>query len=131
MYAALGQPRVVKIQPDGVTHAEVMLPPPRPSPFACFPRAAPAAAQLPRVSLSPLDTIMFIRPMQMCAAFFFTSAIDPEALCQSLGRTLSRFPMLSGAVTSKAASRRDWRRRTDPCGSHHRAPGAGPAQEPL
>ena len=98
------QPRMVHIEPDGVTHAEVLLPP-QPSPFSCFPRAAPAH---PRVALSPLDTIMFVRPMQMCAAFFFGQAVDPEALCLSLGRTLRRFPMLSGRlVAAKRKNRFD------------------------
>ena len=94
-YTPAGPLRMARIVPDCVTHADVEEAPKRG--LTCFggTRSAPSCA---RVTLSPLDTFLFVRLLQPCVAFFFEQSIDDGALFISLGRTLRRFPILAGRL---------------------------------
>ena len=88
-------PRRLVAAPAAVTHNMVSLAPSAAD--SCFgpPRAAPLPE--PRVPLSPLDTFLFVRMLQIPVAFFYEGRIDPAQLETSLSRTLARFPLIAGA----------------------------------
>ena len=74
-YTRVGPKRVVKARQLGVTHADVA----QRTTAGCF-SAKPAAVTHHRIPLSGLDTLLFIRPLQACVAFFYAGSIDEDAL---------------------------------------------------
>ena len=89
-------PRRLVAAPAAVTHNMVALAPSAAD--SCFGPRRAAPLPEPRVPLSPLDTFLFVRMLQIPVAFFYEGRVDPEALETSLSRTLARFPLIAGAT---------------------------------
>ncbi len=121
-YTRVGAKRFVKASEPGVTRADVAQRPPAADCGCLGAKVSASPATHERVPLSPLDTFLFIRPLQPCVAFFYAERIDAEALAASLSRTLRRYPLLAGA---SACARYVLRSRGADGGAAHRAPAPG------